>query len=320
MTLSRRDLLKSGLAAGLLAGLAPPALAAFRPAVAVDNPLEHYPDRAWETVYRDQYRYDATFTWVCSPNCTHECRLRGFVRNGVFVRSEQNYDAHRVADLFGHRATAAWNPRGCLNGFTFQRRVYGPYRLRYPMIRKGWKQWADDGFPELTPDNRTKYRFDARGQDELLRVTWDEAYTYAAKGMIAIARRYSGEEGRRRLLAQGYPEEMLTHWGGAGTRTFKLRGGMGLLGVIGKYGLYRFSNMLALLDAHVRGVGPEEAKGGRNWSNYTWHGDQAPGFPFVHGLQTSDVDFNESASRSSTSAGARISWKTSAPTPTSSSS
>ena len=66
---------------------------------------------------------------------------------------------------------------------------------------------------------------------------------------------------------------------GAGTRTIKMRGGMGLLGVMGKYGMYRLTNMLALLDAAVRGVSPEEAKGGRNWSNYTWHGDQAPGFP-----------------------------------------
>ena len=80
---------------------------------------------------------------------------------------------------------------------------------------------------------------------------------------------------------------------GAGTRTFKMRGGMGLLGVMGKYGMYRNSNMLALLDAHIRGVDHEQAKGGRNWSNYTWHGDQAPGVPFVTGLQNPDCDFND---------------------------
>ncbi|HLF70491.1 MAG TPA: molybdopterin-dependent oxidoreductase, partial [Actinomycetota bacterium] len=73
----------------------------------------------------------------------------------------------------------------------------------------------------------------------------------------------------------------------------KFRGGMGLLGVLGKYGMYRVSNQMAVLDTIVRGVPREEALGGRNWSNYTWHGDQAPGHPFVHGLQASDVDFNE---------------------------
>ncbi|MEX0880353.1 MAG: hypothetical protein WEF99_06865 [Thermoanaerobaculia bacterium] len=56
--------------------------------VAVDNPLAAYPSCDWEKVYRDQYRYDSSFTWVCSPNCTHECRLRAFVRNGVFTRAE----------------------------------------------------------------------------------------------------------------------------------------------------------------------------------------------------------------------------------------
>jgi nitrate reductase alpha subunit len=55
--------------------------------------------------------------------------------------------------------------------------------------------------------------------------------------------------------------------------------------------MYRFSNTLALLDANVRGVGADKAQGGRRFSNYTWHGDQAPGHPFVHGLQASDVDF-----------------------------
>ena len=86
---------------------------------------------------------------------------------------------------------------------------------------------------------------------------------------------------------------MVEEMGGAGTRTIKMRGGMGLLGVLGKYGMYRLNNSLALLDVKIRGVKPEQAKAGRNWSNYTWHGDQAPGHPWVHGLQASDCDFND---------------------------
>jgi nitrate reductase alpha subunit len=160
-------------------------------------------------------------------------------------------------------------------------------------MRKGWKEWADAGFPELDAANKTKYKFDARGLDELLPVSWETAYDYIARGMVVIARRYSGEDGAALLEAQGYPQEMIDAMGGAGTRTFKCRGGMGLLGVIGKYGMYRFSNSLALLDTHIRGVEHEEARGGRTWSNYTWHGDQAPGHPFVTGLQASDEDFND---------------------------
>jgi nitrate reductase alpha subunit len=261
--------------------------------VDVADPLAAYPARDWEAVYRDEYRYDRAFTFVCSPNDTHSCRLRAVVRNGIVMRTEQAYDVASYSDLYGNTATAAWHPRGCAKGYQVHRRVYGPFRLKYPLIRKGWREWADDGFPYLTPELRTKYRFDARGSDELVRASWDDAHRYMAKGLVAIARTYSGDEGRRRLEAEGYPPEMLDAMSGAGTPTLKFRGGMGLLGVIGKYGMYRFANMMALLDANVRGVAPEDAKGGRLWSNYTWHGDQAPGFPFVHGLQASDVDFND---------------------------
>ncbi len=290
--LSRRQFLKLSGAAAL--GLTLPQLEfqLLQP-LNVDNPLAGYPDRDWEKIYRDQYRYDSSFTYVCSPNDTHACRLRAFVRNGIILRSETNYDVDRYSDLYGNRATAHWHPRGCKKGQTFHRRVYGPHRLKGPLMRKGWKEWADDGFPELDAANKSRYKFDSRGTDELLPVSWDTAYDYIARGMIAIARRYSGEAGAALLRQQGYPEEMIAAMGGAGTRTFKCRGGMGLLGVIGKYGMYRFANMLALLDTHVRDVGPDESLGGRTWSNYTWHGDQAPGHPFVTGLQASDEDFND---------------------------
>jgi len=272
-----------------------PALAGLAPLQGIENPLHYYPARDWERVYRDQYRYDRTFTFVCAPNDTHNCRLRAFVRNGVFVRAEQNYDSGRVGDLYGNTATKAWNPRGCAKGYQMQKRVYGPYRLSGPLIRAGWKQWADDGFPSLSdnPELRDKYKFTSRGTDTFVRVPWDEAYAYHARAVVAIAKTYSGAAGARRLEQDAYEPEMIAACHHAGTRTMKLRGGMGLLGVMGKYGLYRWSNMLALLDQGIRGVEPQEALGGRLWSNYTWHGDQAPGHPFVHGLQTADCDFNE---------------------------
>ncbi|MBI2294498.1 MAG: molybdopterin-dependent oxidoreductase [Betaproteobacteria bacterium] len=299
----RQFLKKAGALAGTAGGLfsafgAGPAYAGrtLAPTNGIENPLEFYPERDWEEVYRNQYAYDRSFTFICSPNDTHACRVQAFVRNGIAVRVEQPYELQDYKDLYGNRCTRAWNPRMCLKGYTFPRRVYGPYRLKYPMVRAGWKQWADDGFPPLSdnPKLRSQYKFDARGSDKFVRLSWDEIDTYLAKGLIAIARAYSGEQGGRRLLEKdGYQPELLEHWGGAGTRTMKFRGGMGLLGVIGKYGLYRFSNMMALLDSHVRSVGAEQALAGRNWSNYTWHGDQAPGHPFVHGLQTSDIDFND---------------------------
>ncbi|MBI4339432.1 MAG: molybdopterin-dependent oxidoreductase, partial [Chloroflexi bacterium] len=259
------------------------------------NPLELYPNRGWEQVYRDQYAYDSTFTYVCAPNDTHNCRMRAFVKAGVVLRAEQNYDSQRVKDLYGNQSSRHWNPRGCGKGYTMHRRVYGPYRLKYPIVRKGWKEWADAGFPSLSdnPALRDTYRFNSRGTDTFVRVTWDQAFDYMARAAVAVAQTYSGEAGKARLSRDGYQPEMIAETKGAGTRTMKFRGGMGLLGVMGKYGMYRVNNMMAILDTRIRGVSPDEALAGRNWSNYTWHGDQAPGHPFVHGLQTSDCDFND---------------------------
>ncbi|MDL1874302.1 nitrate oxidoreductase subunit alpha, partial [Cytophagia bacterium CHB2] len=257
------------------------------------NPLAGSVNRNWEKIYRDQYKYDSSFDWVCSPNDTHACRVRAYVRNGIVTRMGATYDYQDYADIYGNHATNNWNPRQCAKGYTFHRVIYGPYRLKHPIVRKGWKAWADAGFPELTPELKSKYKFDSRGDDEFVQISWEDASDNIAKALVAISTRYSGEEGKKRLLDQGYQPEMVEATHGAGTRCVKMRGGMGLLGVMGKYGMYRLNNSLALLDAKIRGVGHDKALAGRNWSNYTWHGDQAPGHPWVHGLQASDCDFND---------------------------
>ncbi|MFB6345922.1 MAG: molybdopterin-dependent oxidoreductase, partial [bacterium] len=297
-TVTRRDFLKGmGVAgAGTYLSLATPfGMWSFDPAQNIDNPLAQYPNRDWEQVYRDQYAYDRSFEWVCAPNDTHMCRVKSYMRNGVMVRSEQNYDVQDYGDLYGNKSSAHWNPRMCPKGYTFHRRVYGPHRLKGPVVRKGWKQWADDGFPSLSdnPELRSKYKFDDRGNDEYVRLSWDEISDYAARGLKAIAETYSGDEGRRRLEKDGYNESMFKNWNGAGTRTMKMGSNLPIHGIVGKFGLFRMGNLMGLLDHHVRDVDPDDAQGIREWTEYTWRGDQAPGHPFVHGLQTSDCDFND---------------------------
>ncbi|MFB3041507.1 MAG: molybdopterin-dependent oxidoreductase [Candidatus Poribacteria bacterium] len=257
------------------------------------NPLAGSVNRDWEKIYRDQYKYDSWFDWVCSPNDTHACRVRAYLRNGIVTRLGSTYDYQDYKDIYGNHATRNWNPRQCAKGYTFHRVLYGPYRLKHPIVRKGWKAWAQAGFPELTPELKSKYKFDARGDDEFIQISWNDAFDNIAKALEAVAVRYSGEPGKKLLLSQGYQPEMIEATKGAGTRCIKMRGGMGLLGVIGKYGMYRLNNSLAILDSRIRRVGKNEALAGRNFSNYTWHGDQAPGHPWVHGLQTSDCDFND---------------------------
>ena len=173
--LNRRTFLKlaGGAAVAGIAMGSPSVLALrrFQP-VAIGNRLEDYPSRDWEIVYRDQYGYDDSFTFVCSPNNTHACRLRAFTRNGIVTWIEQNYDSGKITDIEGNKVTAHWNPRGCEKGLSMDQRVYGTYRLQHPMIRQGWKQWADDGFPEVTPEKRDKYLFTDRGHDTFARVSW----------------------------------------------------------------------------------------------------------------------------------------------------
>ena len=51
-------------------------MAFLQSAPGITQPLQFYPNRGWERIYRDQYAYDSSFTFVCAPNCTHNCRLR----------------------------------------------------------------------------------------------------------------------------------------------------------------------------------------------------------------------------------------------------
>src|SRR3989441_7222311 len=139
MFLTRRQFMKASAGTIVALAIADKALAltALQPVIEVGNPLGEYPDRSWERVYHDQYRYDSSFTYVCTPNDTHACRVRAFVRNGVGMRVEQNYDHQTYEDLYGNRGTFAWNPRMCLKGYTFHRRGGRAARREGPQAGPG---------------------------------------------------------------------------------------------------------------------------------------------------------------------------------------
>src|SRR2546425_6668000 len=174
MFLTRRQFMKASAGTIAVLAIADKALAltALQPVIEVGNPLGEYPDRSWERVYHDQYRYDSSFTYICTPNDTHGCRVRAFVRNGVVMRVEQNYDHQTYEDLYGNRGTFAWNPRMCLKGYTFHRRGDGPYPLEGPMLRQGWEGRGGDGCSGLSAGVKTKDRVTSRGEDDKLRGAW----------------------------------------------------------------------------------------------------------------------------------------------------
>ncbi len=243
MKLSRRDFLKGG-AVFAVGAAAYPYLRHLQVPVNVANPLAVVP----------QPRLGEGLSGPVPLRRQLHVRVRA-ERHAQLpaarVHAQRRAHAHRAElrrrrtykDQNGKAATAAWNPRGCLKGFTFTRRLYGPYRLKFPMVRAGWKEWADDGFPAAdAEDRRKKYKFASRGHRHLRarhvgrgdRPTW-------RRGSSRSRRRTAATRARSVLAAEGYQPEMIEDMGGAGTRTMKLRGGMGLPGVMGKYGMYRMS-------------------------------------------------------------------------------
>ncbi|GAB4349864.1 MAG: hypothetical protein Kow0099_33110 [Candidatus Abyssubacteria bacterium] len=286
---NRRDFLKTASALGFAGYLSQ---YPWLWAEAAQNPLEQYPDRNWEKVYRDLIRPDSTYTFLCAPNDTHNCLLRAYVKNGVIVRIGATYGYGKAEDIYGNKASARWDPRCCQKGLALTRRFYGDRRVKGPMVRKGFREWVEAGFPRDPDTARPPAEYFNRARDSWESIPWDKAADLAAKTLINIAQTYSGEEGATRLRAQGYDEEMIQAMKGAGTQCLKFRGGMPLLGMTRVFGMYRFANSLALLDRHIRNVSENDALGGRGWDNYSWHTDLPPGHPMVTGQQTVEFDLN----------------------------
>ncbi len=287
---TRRDFLKGASAtAGAIAAGDLLSLAILRPAQAATSPLDHYPDRDWERLYRDVYSYDDSYIFMCTPNCTHNCYLRAYVKNGVVTRCGPTQRYHEGSDVYGTRASQRWDPRHCNKGLAIVRRFNGDRRVKGPLVRRGFKEWVDRGFPR-DDEGLPPAELFRRGEDSFVRMDWDEAYGLVARVLDHLARYYGGEQGARRLEGQDYHPSMVEACEGAGTRTLKFRGGMPVLGSIKLFGQYRQANSMALLDAHIRGVSADEAKGGVGLDNYSWHTDLPPGHPMVTGQQTVDFD------------------------------
>ena len=121
--IERRDFLKkitiSGLGSLLLSQLPldgfQKAFANFDP-INVENPLKFYPSRNWEKTYRDLWKYDSEFSFLCAPNDTHNCLLKAHVKNNTVVRIAPSYSFHKATDLQGTKASARWEPRCCQKG------------------------------------------------------------------------------------------------------------------------------------------------------------------------------------------------------------
>ena len=113
--LVRRRLLKGlvGIGTVAAAGEAVAAPLRFLKPMHVENPLAAYPNRDWENAYRNIFKPDSSFVFLCAPNDTHNCLLRAHVKNGVVARIGPTFGYGKAEDLYGNRASARWDPRIC---------------------------------------------------------------------------------------------------------------------------------------------------------------------------------------------------------------
>ncbi|GFN23627.1 molybdopterin-dependent oxidoreductase [Thermanaeromonas sp. C210] len=97
---------------------------------------------------------------VCSPNCTASCGIKAMVVDG------------QIKALFptDDYPEPEYGPRGCLRGLSYINMIYGPERLKKPLIRTG-----------------------ERGKGEFKEVTWEEALDFAAGRLKEIAAKYGPE-------------------------------------------------------------------------------------------------------------------------------
>jgi nitrate reductase alpha subunit len=145
----------------------------FKPTI-IDNPLAQYPNRDWEKVYRDIFKTDSEYHFLCAPNDTHNCLLRAYTKNGVVLRIGPSFGYGKAKDLYGNQASHRWDPRICQKGLALVRRVYGDRRVKPPMVRRGFKEWVDSGFPRDSATGKPDPKFFQRGKDNWLRVSWAE--------------------------------------------------------------------------------------------------------------------------------------------------
>ena len=117
---------------------------------------------------------EGTGKWVvaaCWHNCGGRCPNYAYVQDGVIVRQKPD-DNHPDSPDYPQQ-------RGCARGRSQRHQTFGADRLKYPMKRKNWEPGG--GKKEL------------RGQDEWVRISWDEALDIVSSEINRIKEKYGNE-------------------------------------------------------------------------------------------------------------------------------
>jgi len=118
-------------------------------------------DYSLDEIRRAPWRWDKIVKSSHPTNCWYQraCNFNLYVKDGIVLREEQvgNYPPPNDASVPDP------NPRGCQKGVCYAQRMYDPTRIKYPLKRVG-----------------------ERGQGRWQRVSWDQALTEIADGVIDV--------------------------------------------------------------------------------------------------------------------------------------
>lgn len=131
---------------------------------------------------------DNWVTVACWHNCGGRCLLKANVVDGVVTRIKTD-DTHPDSPDFPVQ-------RACVRGRSQRMQVFGADRLKYPMKRKNW-----------APGGGNKA---LRGNDEWVRITWDEALSIVASELKNVKEKYGNEA----ILSPGTGSPLLNAYGG----------------------------------------------------------------------------------------------------------
>jgi anaerobic dimethyl sulfoxide reductase subunit A len=193
--------------------------------------------------------------WItasCWHNCGGRCLIKAQVVDGV-VTMVKTDDTHPDSSDYPQQ-------RACPRGRSQRAHNYGADRLKYPMVRKNWEPGG--GKKEL------------RGQDEWVRISWEEALNIVSSEINRIKDKYGNES----ILVPGGSEIMRTlalyggyvsAWGSTSRGTWQDTGLK--IGVGSDYRYININDRLDLLNSQLIvmwGMNPSWSSAGLPTYNY----------------------------------------------------
>ena len=159
-------------------------------------------------------------TAACWHNCGGRCPNYALVKDGVVIRQKTD-TSHADSPDYPQQ-------RGCARGRSQRHQCFGADRIKYPMKRKNWEPGG--GNKEL------------RGQDEWVRISWDEALDIVASEIERIKEKYGNEA----LFSPGGSEiqRVLTLYGGFVSSNGTTSGGTLHLSKRTTIGLSAYTNLV----------------------------------------------------------------------------